>query len=235
LSFFRKKELRFILYAILGVEILLFSFSGFNRLSIFLISFLGIAVLANYFRQRLSEPDLWLDVKEKLTTVLIANKIIPDSPSLSPTRVPETIYRDGDETHELIIKINPNIVEELRTIGIDGILICLYLLKYRDSSCSAKVIVKDLHIPKSTVYRNIQKLVEMQYVNTQGTLDEPGKTYYKIAFEGEGLMFDFYDLLHLPGGVAQPFAKQIIKVCVGCGFSYSSNMEFCGECGIKVS
>ncbi|MFV2016674.1 MAG: winged helix-turn-helix domain-containing protein, partial [Candidatus Heimdallarchaeota archaeon] len=123
------------------------------------------------------------------------------------TSITDTIYQNDDETLELTIKINPNIVEELRLTGIDGILICLYLLKHRDSFCSVKRIQKDLHIPKSTVYRNIQKLVEMQYVNTQNSLDDPGKTYYRIAYEGEALIYDFYDLLHLPGRVSQPVMK----------------------------
>ncbi len=208
MSYFQGKEVKVILYAILLVEILFFSFTGFNRLTIFLLLFLSIAAIARFFNERSSESNIWVDVKEKLTRVLVENNIIPSSPSLQPTSFPEPIYREADQTHELAITINPNIVEELRTIGIDGILICLYLLKHRDSSSSVKGIQKDLHIPKSTLYRNIVKLVEMQYVHTQGRLDEPSKNYYNITYEGETLMFDFYDLLHIGGGVTQPFATQ---------------------------
>ena len=87
----------------------------------------------------------------------------------------------------------------------------------------------------TTVYRHISKLLDNFYIESQYSFDDPGRAYYKIAYQGEELMFDFYDLIHLPSMVSPATVTPIVNVCSGCGMSYDSRMEFCGECGIKLS
>ncbi|OLS17107.1 MAG: hypothetical protein HeimC2_44960 [Candidatus Heimdallarchaeota archaeon LC_2] len=181
-----------------------------------------------------SDREIWVDVRQKLQAVLIENKIIPGSPISISTSQLKPVFLDDSDSQELSIQINPTFIQELRDIGLDGILICLYLLKQRESYCSIKVIQKHLNIPMTTVYRNIAKLENSQYVDSQYSFDDSGKAYYKITYQGEELMFDFYDLIHLPGTSSQQIVTQIANVCSGCGASYSTIMDFCGECGIKL-
>lgn len=177
------------------------------------------------------------DVRGRLQAVLIENEIIPGSPQsrLSiDSREVKPIFLNDTDNQVLGIQINPSVIKELRALGLDGILISLYLLKHRDSYCSIKLIQRHLNIPMTTVYRNISKLLELGQVESQFSFEDPGKAYYKIAYQGEELMFDFYDLIHLPSHTSQPFVQQITTVCSSCGYSNDTHGDFCGNCGRKL-
>jgi DNA-binding PadR family transcriptional regulator len=86
-------------------------------------------------------------------------------------------------------------IEKLRIMGIDGILICVYLLNQSSLTTSIRTIHKTLQIPLSTVYRTIQRLEEKEMVISHYTTESPGKKYYKIAPEGESSILLLYELL----------------------------------------
>ncbi|MHA2279063.1 MAG: hypothetical protein ACXAC2_25065, partial [Candidatus Kariarchaeaceae archaeon] len=118
-----KKQIRGILYGILVSEIIIFSLADYFGLSVFLLSSLGMAMFVRFLSNRSFQPNMWVVIREKLTLILLANNIIPDDSGLPPISFPSTIHDDVDENYGLAIQINPNIVQELRSIGIDGILI----------------------------------------------------------------------------------------------------------------
>ena len=207
MAFFVRRVIRYAFYILLLGEILFLYFSNFERLSLILFSLLLIALWLRYVITQRYGPNVWTDVREKLKVVLIANSIIPGAPTLSPLDYPKPIFIDEGETKELSIQINPSIIEDLRFLGLDGILICLYLLKHRESYCSIRTIQKDLRIPTSTIYRNIQRLVDNNYISPQYSFDDPKRAFYQIAYEGETLMFDFYDLINID--YREPYSQSL--------------------------
>jgi len=152
------------LYAILLIQILISFSNGNSRLSLILL-IIGIASLSSRLilpQATDEQQEMWLDVRQKLQVVLIESKIISGSHLSKSSLQLEPALLDEPETQLSAIQVNPLVIKELRTLGIDGILICLYLMKYRDSYCSIKMIQKHLNIPMTTVYRNITKLVNSE-------------------------------------------------------------------------
>ncbi|MHA2250645.1 MAG: hypothetical protein ACXAD7_09790, partial [Candidatus Kariarchaeaceae archaeon] len=148
----------------MSIQIVLSYLTGYPRVSIVLLGILLISLFSKLIvLEKLDhEQELWSDVQKKLRTVLIQSKIIPGTPFVKPVEELEHVFLDNSDA--LSIQINPTIINELRALGLDGILICLYLLKYRETYCSIKVIQKHLNIPMTTVYRNIAKLVNFSYI-----------------------------------------------------------------------
>jgi len=191
----------------------------------------------------------WLEIKSKLNQVLIENKIIDKAPVRGLSNLSEGKFIDQPQTTSLHELFPLSVIEELRLLGLDGILICLYLLKNRNSFHSIKAIQEHLFIPRGTVYRNIQKLLDLEYVEPKSQFDNSAKLYYKNSYEGEVLMFDFYDLLNVQDSVqslAYPAQQnhietppqQITKLqvihCKTCGAIVDTSSPFCGECGNKL-
>ncbi len=130
-----------------------------------------------------------------LHQILVVNKILPPESDNQMNLV--TSLRIADiESESLILDIPDNtFIENLRLMGVDGILICIMLLQEETTLISAKNFHKNLKIPLSTVYRTLQRITEKKMVKTSYTLDEPGKAYYSIASEGESVIIELYEWL----------------------------------------
>jgi len=244
-------NLKILLYGAVIIELLFFIGSGYLRIGLMMIALTSFAAL---IRVRIGrKPPVadteWFDVKSKLNRVLIENKIIEKAPFQTLSHLSEGKFIDQQQTTSLHELFSPSVIEELRLLGLDGILICLYLLKNRNSFHSIKAIQEHLFIPRATVYRNIQKLLDLEYVDPKSQFDNPAKSYYKISYEGEVLMFDFYDLLNVQDSVQslgypvqqknidatpQQITKLQVNHCKTCGAIADNSSPFCGECGEKL-
>jgi hypothetical protein len=156
-----------------------------------------LAFIIRIYRVKLvaEQDQIWPGVRTILHEVLVKNKIL--------TQSEENIYkvsspRIANEIKEISPVTNffdQKEIEKLRIVGIDGILICVYLLNQSSLATSIRTIHKTLQIPLSTVYRTIQRLEEKEMVISHYTTESPGKKYYKIAPEGESSILLLYELL----------------------------------------
>ena len=125
---------------------------------------------------------------------MVSGKILPVSGSAG-VKSDIQVIDDVTQLTASTSALNADYIKELRTMGIDGLLIALFLLQEYPSFCSVKVIQKTLNIPLSTVYRVVQKLEENDIIANQYILGSPNKAYYRITQEGESVVLELYQLL----------------------------------------
>ncbi|MFX0113762.1 MAG: hypothetical protein ACFFB3_04380 [Candidatus Hodarchaeota archaeon] len=186
-----------ILYTVLLIEI---SFALWFQSWIILVLLLVFSILAIMVRlnrmkllTRQTQPGPGLRVL--LHRILVANKILPPAPD-DPVKFLSSSDIAEIEKESLMLGIpDSTLVENLRFMGVDGILICIMLLQQEATLLSAKSLHRNLQIPLSTVYRTLQRIAEKKMVKMHYTLDEPGKTYYCIASDGESIIIQLYEWL----------------------------------------
>ncbi|MHA1779072.1 MAG: PadR family transcriptional regulator [Candidatus Heimdallarchaeaceae archaeon] len=144
--------------------------------------------------ERIKTKD-WQIIRETLSEILLRKEIVVAKQELQLGEKKENKTLDVSETMQNFLKENPDFIEKLRVIGVDGLLCLIFLLEHLPALVSARTIQHVLRIPIATLYRQLQKLTEEQLIETQYLASGPGKTYYRITEKGTSIVIDLYEFL----------------------------------------
>ncbi|OLS19254.1 MAG: hypothetical protein HeimC2_42070 [Candidatus Heimdallarchaeota archaeon LC_2] len=198
------KKYRFLssLYVVLFFEIVYFLSSGNVILSLIL---LGLGAILIIFRLLIfpHRNSYWFNLKQQLSDILLNKKILlsdnsNDSTDLTFIRqqnFPLLINPELIDNTPINFENKQGIIQELRSIGLDGILICLFLVKNNKVFCSAKNIFRAVNLPQTSGYRHMQKLLNLNYIYTKSTFDNPHRNYFQLTVDGNFLIYDLYKII----------------------------------------
>ncbi|MHA2033536.1 MAG: PadR family transcriptional regulator [Candidatus Kariarchaeaceae archaeon] len=197
-----------LLYLFLALEVLISFWLKFYLISFGLIIMGLIALVFGLITNRISTPILhqWLGIRSILQRLLVNQNILPPYEDEDLYPLPPLLSAEIDVIQSVISIPKPEFVKEIRSIGVDGLLIAIFLLSQNPTFFSIKTIQEQLGIPISTVYRTLKKLEEKEYVETRYTFDEPSRSYYSITVEGESLVLQVYELI---GGSYLPPLREV--------------------------
>ncbi|MFW9992953.1 MAG: hypothetical protein ACFFD4_13000 [Candidatus Odinarchaeota archaeon] len=212
---FIKNRVIYLLYLIILLELLVSVFMRTRVMTLSIILLAIIALTVHGYRHLLTRREQfptqsprkeydWMKAKNFLENVLVSSNILPVSSLADGKNGLLQFIDDFEQVNENLSTLKPESVRVLRSIGIYGLLISLFLLQQENAFCSVKVIQKGLNIPLSTVYRTMQRLEEQDQIISHYVLDSPNKAYYRLTPEGESLILELYELL---GGDEFVFAR----------------------------
>lgn len=195
-----------ILYIVLALEIIItlisndFSYFKYTQLVILIIALLfalSIKIYQKILFPKFTKVDqTWHGIRYVLYETLVKNGILLDVEKHPKYDISShlQLQKDIDELSQVIVTPDQEFIDELREIGIDGILICLFLLQSSPVYASIKAIKKALNIPLSTMYRVVNKLKKHKAVEIHYTVDSPGENFYSLTPEGESIVLQLYEL-----------------------------------------
>jgi len=91
------------------------------------------------------------------------------------------------------VKISRTFRIRLQALGVNALLILIYLFKNLENCVAPKVLATHLSIPQSSVYKSINKLQGQALVNEKVRL--PLTSVYEITFDGQHLVREFFESL----------------------------------------
>ncbi|MCE7733825.1 MAG: hypothetical protein GPJ54_03035 [Candidatus Heimdallarchaeota archaeon] len=174
-----KQIIVYLLYFIIIVEIIWYIVSDVDFLSILLMFFLLIAIIINIKSQD-KQYKVWIDAKR------IISNILHKSEKVSSLEDPNVLSNG---------LFNIKFTNQLRDLGLDAILICLFIMRNPIENNMPSEISIALNIPRSTLYRNLLKLEELELVKPSNSLSDGRNKVYKITPYGEILLQDINYLL----------------------------------------
>ena len=192
-----------VLYFVLSIELALLIWRQLYviEITIFLFAILALIIrLTTYLiRPKFTQ---WTKVFVFLTQLLSSQEFLPAVEIESEPRkshIPqelesEIIYEMGEIT-PLLKTADQEFVSELREIGVDGLVILIYLMKQAPRICSTKVIEKELKIPIATIYRTLSKMEKNVLITTTYSFDRPNTALYAILPDGESIIINLFDLM----------------------------------------
>lgn len=193
------------LYIALFIELIYFAFTRafFSIIAIFLIAAISIILrLSHITYQRRSS--IWVRFRYFLYRVLEDQDIFQPVEAEEGFEADSALIEQIEETTQIIIPPSPSFIEELREIGINGILLLTFIMKQSPKLTPVKVLEKELKIPLVTVYRILKRMTGTNLVSLNYAIDAPTKSYYSILPEGESILVKLFEML---GGLDLKYLK----------------------------
>ncbi len=193
-AFFTHKATLPILYSILLFEIVTAYFVELRIQTMILIvgGLISVGIHLGYNYQK-PEDERWVKLRELLKWILVSQKILPSTDDnlqdLDPKLEKEFIELS------LVPFIDAEYVKEVREVGVDGLLIIIYLMYRSPEFCNVRTLETDLYIPRVTIYRNLNRLVDMQLIVAKKSVSQPNVSFYKNTETAENIVLDLYELI----------------------------------------
>ena len=193
-SFLAHKATLPILYIILLFEIVTTYFVDLRIQTMILIigGIISVGIHLGYNYQK-PKDERWVKLRELLRWIMISQHLLPgiedDLQDLDSELVKEF------QELSLVPFIELRYVEEVREIGVDGLLILIYLMYRSPEYSDVKTLETDLYIPRVTVYRSLNRLVDLQLIETKQSVSRPNVSFYTNTETGESIVLDLYQLI----------------------------------------
>jgi len=177
-----------ILYVIVGLELIWFTLNDIESMTILLIIFLLAALVLRILHFKPPKPQ-WGDIKSILARLFqFTDENVQGS---------EIITSNDTSIRAKSAIFNANFTDQLREIGLDSVLICLFLMRNPIDQRNPSTITTALNIPRSTLYRNIQRLIDLELVSENNLLSDGRRKTYQITYTGELLLEDLNSMLSI--------------------------------------
>ncbi|OLS21276.1 MAG: hypothetical protein HeimC3_36560 [Candidatus Heimdallarchaeota archaeon LC_3] len=159
-------------------------------LTFFIIFILSLGLVIRYYTTKIiyHEQLEWQNLRNVVESI-----VIEDSAVITP--IEELSLTESQKIVQIIPELDPNLVEKLREIGIDGILFLLFLLMQKPTLFNIRKIHELIKIPVATLYRDVKKLLDREMIFEQYIVEHPQTAYYQISLQGEQLMEDLKQIL----------------------------------------
>lgn len=203
-NLFRKQNLLYVLYLLAIAVFIIFLiledipfliltgilllFAIISRISIFVIE----RRLKKHPEKKTTD---WKELRSQLTQILSESKILLDTAVELKNGEVSTIILSEEQVNGNFFEDNKDLIENIRKIGIEGLLCLMFLIQQQPAIASVRAIQKSLKIPLASAYRHLKKLSEHQFVVTYYLTDRPSKVLYKITDEGSSLIINLYELI----------------------------------------
>ena len=193
-TFFTHKATLPILYGILLFEIVTTYLIDLRTQTMILIvgSVIGVGIHLGYNYQK-PKDERWTKLRELLRWILVSQQILPGLEDDLLDLDPE-LEKEFQEL-SLIPFVELGYVEDVREIGVDGLLILIYLMYRSPGYCNIKRLETDLYIPRVTIYRSVNRLVDLQLIITKQSVSRPNVSFYTNTETGESIVLDLYQLI----------------------------------------
>jgi DNA-binding HxlR family transcriptional regulator len=160
--------------------------------TLFIILVASLGIFFHYSAQFLANKERvgWLVLRE------VVESIIEDKEEIANESLTDSSQVDTQTIVQLDIpKLNKEFVDKLRSIGIDGVLILLFLLLQKPTLNSVKNINESVQIPIATLYRDMNQLLRQNMIYEQYVVDQPQTAYYQITEKGDKLIEELRQVL----------------------------------------
>ena len=137
----------------------------------------------------------WRELRQQLSQILVESKILLDNAVELKDGDISNIILSEEQVVGSIFEDNKEFIENIRKIGIEGLLCLMFLIQQQPAIASVKAIQKSLKIPLTSAYRHLKKLSEFQFVVSYYLTDKPSKVLYKITDEGSSFIINLYEII----------------------------------------
>lgn len=194
----------YLLYLLAIISIIVCIVLTFEDMYFSLLIVFGVAIVFRVInivlkRRRGDETEKkftdWKILRQQLTQILSESKILLNTAVELKSDEASVIILSEKQVNGNFFEENKELIESIRKIGIDGLLCLMFLIQQQPAIASVRAIQKSLKIPLTSVYRQLQKLTELELVITYYTPEKPSKALYKITDEGSSIIIQLYELL----------------------------------------